>query len=461
MKIDIIIVYQKRYKYGHCVDCVPSITGIHLAAITPPGHEVRVIHQQVQRVNLETDADVIAISFFSGFAEEAYRLARQFRLRGKRVIAGGPHVSFCTGESLQHFDTIVTGEVESVWATVIKDAAKQKLSSLYRGSPDDLKHIPTPRYDLLPDNYVVKKVVQATRGCYYTCSFCSVPRINPGFRMRPVSDVLKDCAYDHFPFWWQRKIVWFWDDNLTANRQYIKKLLKGMVPLKKWWLTQASIDVAWDDNLLDLMKASGCIGIFIGIESFEKDSLIDAQKHQNKLAYYKKAVSKLHKRGICVMAGFIAGFDHDTQKSITKMSQQLLDIGIDVPFLSILTPFCGTQIYEKLKKEGRLIPERGWRFWNGYNVSYYPAKMIPGELLQAHRYLWRRAFSLSHTFKRVLRGFFRLRFGAFCLSLAMNSFYCLKNLRGNIPVDMGAVPETTRQANQSGTPRTSSILSAS
>lgn len=455
MKIDIIIVYQKRYKHGHCVDFVPSLTGIHLAAITPPGHEVRVIHQQVEHINVNTDADVIALSFFSGFAEEAYRLAYEFRIRGKIVIGGGPHVSVCVMESLKHFDSIVTGEAESVWKTVIQDASLHRLLSIYRGTPTDLSRIPVPRYDLLPDNYVVKKVVQATRGCYYSCSFCSVPQINPGYRMRPVQDVLKDCACDKFPFWWQKKLVWFWDDNLTANRRYSKKLFKGMIPLKKWWLTQASIDVAWDDDLLDLMKASGCIGIFIGIESFKMESLADAQKHQNKLAYYKKAVSKLHEKGICVMAGFIAGFDHDTPETIIKMARQLLDTGIDVPFLSILTPFTGTRIYEQLKKEGRLIPDRGWKFRNGYNVSYYPAQMTPGELLRAHRNLWRKSFSLSHTFTRILHGLFRLRFGAFCLSLAMNFFYCLKNIRGNIPVDMGVLPDLNQEAgNVLGFPQT-------
>ena len=100
MKIDVVVVYVRRYKKGHEKDFVPPVTGIHLAAITPDRHQVRVIHQQVEAVSLDTDADVVALSFFSGFAPEAYRLATEFRERGKLVVAGGPHATFSPDEAL-------------------------------------------------------------------------------------------------------------------------------------------------------------------------------------------------------------------------------------------------------------------------------------------------------------------------------------------------------------------------
>lgn len=106
MKIDIIIAYIKRYEFGHEKDFVPPITGIHLAAITPRKHTVRVFHQQVDRIDYDTTADLIALSFFSGFAPAAFELAREFRRRGKTVVAGGPHVTFNIEESLDKFDAI-------------------------------------------------------------------------------------------------------------------------------------------------------------------------------------------------------------------------------------------------------------------------------------------------------------------------------------------------------------------
>ena len=339
MKIDLIIAYVQRYEFGHEKDFVPPITGIHLAAITPAEHQVRLFHQQVDKIDLDTDADVVAISFFSGFAMAAYALAVAFRKRGKIVIAGGPHVTYCQEEALTYFDAIVTGEAENVWPNLLQDIQLGDLKAVYVGTPCDMTDLPTPRYDLLPDKFFIKKVIQATRGCPFSCSFCTVPSLNPGFRLRPIKDVIRDASYDKFKYWWQRKVVWFWDDNLTIKRPYIKRLLNEMIPLKKWWLTQASMDIAKDRELLDLMKTSGCIGVFLGIESFGADSLADANKRQNKIADYKEAVKEIRKRGIAVMAGFIAGFDHDDEESIIAMADRLMDIGIDVPFLSIMTPF--------------------------------------------------------------------------------------------------------------------------
>lgn len=436
MKIDLIIAYVQRYEFGHERDFVPPITGIHLAAITPAEHRVRVFHQQVDQLDMETDAELIAISFFSGFALAAYNLAVAFRKRGKIVVAGGPHVTYCQEEALTYFDAIVTGEAETVWPDLLQDIQRGRLKQVYAGTPCDMNNLPTPRYDLLPDRFFIKKVVQATRGCPFSCSFCTVPSLNPGFRLRPVADVIRDASYDRFSHWWQRKIVWFWDDNLTIRRPYIRQLLTEMIPLKKWWLTQASMDIAKDPELLDLMKASGCIGVFLGIESFGVESLADANKRQNKIAHYKEAVRQIRKRGIAVMAGFIAGFDHDDEQSIIRMADQLMDTGIDVPFLSIMTPFRGTPIYTSLAGEGRILHKKGWNFYNGYNVAFQPKKMSEIQLLQAHRQLWKKSFSPLYAFTRIVRGMFTLRWGAFLLSFFMNAFYCYKRVRKNYPIDM-------------------------
>jgi radical SAM superfamily enzyme YgiQ (UPF0313 family) len=397
---------------------------------------VRVIHQQVEPIPYDSDADVIALSFFSGFAPEAYRIARIFQRKGKTVIAGGPHATFWPDEVLEVCDAVVVGEAESIWKRVMEDAERGTLRPKYYGDPLPLDGLPMPRYDLLPSSFFVPRVVQATRGCPFSCSFCTVKTINPGFRHRPVDEVIRDIEYDDFPHWWQRKLVWFWDDNLTADRAYIKELLRAMIPLKRWWLTQASIDIVKDAQLLDLMQQSGCIGIFLGIESFNQDSLKDANKAQNKAQYYRECIDILHQHGICVMAGLISGFDHDTPASIVNMARQLYDIGVDVPYLSVLTPFKGTALYDRLAAEERLLPDRGWEFYNGYNVAFRPRRMTPRRLLDAHRSLWCIAFSMVYSLKRIWRSLFRLRLGAFLMCTVMNVFYGLKALRGNLPVNM-------------------------
>ena len=439
MKIDVVVVYVRRYQRGHEKDFVPPVTGIHLAAITPARHQVRVIHQQVESVSLDTDADVVALSFFSGFAPEAYRLANEFRARGKLVVAGGPHATFSPDEALQFCDGVVIGEAESVWEEVLDDIENGTHRQRYSGKALPMDDFPTPRYDLLPSSYFVPRVIQATRGCPFQCSFCTVPTLNPGFRVRPVESVLEDIRYDKFKYWWQRKIVWFWDDNLTIKRPWIRELLKRMKPLKRWWLTQASMDIAKDNELLDLMKESGCIGVFFGVESFGEASLKQASKQQNRVDDYRRKIEAVHQRGICVMGGFIAGFDADDSQTIRAMAKQLYGIGIDVPFLSILTPFRGTPDYKRYQDQDRLLEDRGWEHYNGFNVAFQPAKMSPEELLEAHRALWREAFSWHYCLRRIFRAVFRLRLGALLMCTVMNLFYGWKRMCGNEPMDFSQV----------------------
>jgi len=147
------------------------------------------------------------------------------------------------------------------------------------------------------------------------------------------------------------------------------------------------------------------------------------------------------------MAGFIAGFDSDTPESITAMAEQLYHAGVDVPFLSVLTPYPGTPAYTRLAEEGRILSGRGWEFYNGYNVSFQPRHMSPERLLKAHRALWREAFSLKYSLRRIVRSLRRLRFGAFLMCLMMNAFYCLKRLRGNEPLSFDPC---TRHAESGG-----------
>ena len=433
MRIRIIVCYRPRYTRGHLLDFVPPVTGIHLAALTPPEHEVEVIHQQVRAVPVDRDVDLVALSFFSGFAREAYSIAHRYRAIGVTVIAGGPHVSYWVEEALQHVDSVVIGEAEETWPQLLRDFQLGILNSTYKGTAASMVGIPTPRYDLLERRFLVPRVLQATRGCPFTCSFCSVPNFNPGFRVRPIDEVIRDIAESHFAFWWQNKVVWFWDDNLLVRRVWAKQLLRELASLNRWWLTQASIDIVKDTELLDLMQRSGCIGIFLGIESLDDCDLRSVGKFQNHANKYREAIARLHDRGICVMAGFISGFDDQRPETILSTADRLNAIGVDVPFLSILTPFRGTPLYEQLLSSDRILKDRDWPHYNGYNVAFRPAQMTPGQLLDAHRGLWRRAFGPKAVAERIRRGHRQLNRGARWLSFTMNSFYGLKRLTGNFP----------------------------
>lgn len=198
-------------------------------------------------------------------------------------------------------------------------------------------------------------------------------------------------------------------------------------------VAQASIDIVKDPELLDLMERSGCIGIFLGIESLDDADLRSVNKRQNKAAEYRDAVERLHERGICVMAGFISGFDDQTPQTIVATADRLNAVGVDVPFLSILTPFRGTRLYDEHLSDGRILLERDWPHYNGYNVAFRPARMTPEELLGAHRALWKRAFGPKAVAHRLTNAARRLSPGGMMLAGAMNAFYGLKRMSGDLP----------------------------
>ncbi len=439
MKIKIVNCWTSRYRRGD-QHFVPSLTLAHLAALAPDWCEVTLHHEQVCPVDAEQDdadgVNLAALSFPTGFALHAYALADEYRRHGIRVVMGGPHVTFLPQEALRHADAVVIGEAELLWQQVLADFRRGRPQRVYQtDKAHKLAGLPTPRYDLIEPAFTVPHVLQATRGCPYHCKFCATPTINPGFRTRPLDEVIRDIAAPRFAGWLQNKLVWFWDDNLTANRRYAKALLREMMPLRKWWLTQASLDLTEDDELLMLMHDSGCVGVFLGIETLDAEALKSVGKKHNKIEHYHQAIRKLHERGIAVMAGLIIGFDSDTVASVDNLIEQVRALEIDAPFLSILTPYYGTQLYDEMLQARRILLERDWAYYTGYGASYYPAQMTPEELEAAHTRLWRELHSPAAALARWLRGLAQLRPGALVLSTALNGHYGLNRLTGNIPVN--------------------------
>jgi len=435
-KIEIVIVYEDRYRKGHEKAFVPPLTGMHLAALVGERAEVVLRHEKIRPMDPDRpgEADVFFLSTGTGFAPRAYMLADRLRALGRTVVMGGPHVTVWSEEALGHADAVVTGEAEGVMGRLLDDLEAGTLERLYAGSPQPLAGLPVPRYDLLEPEYFVGRVVMATRGCPFGCAFCSTPRLSPGFRTRPVEEVVRDIESSPDRGWHRRRVVWFWDDNLTADRRYAKSLLAEMVPLGKLWVTQASIECTHDDALLGLMADSGCMGVFLGIETLSRENLRTVRKGHNVPSRYVEAIRRLHDHGIAVMAGFLVGFDTETAGDVVAVADHLEEIGVDVPFLSVLTPFGETALRERLEAEGMLIEERGWEYYNGYNVTYRPRRMSPDDLERAHRDLWARSFSTARVARRVAAGARRLGPAGLALSTLMNGYYGLKRARRTGPL---------------------------
>ncbi len=276
-----------------------------VAALTPPGHEVRIVDENVEPLDFDTDCDIVGITFMTALAPRAYEIAREFRRRGKVVVAGGYHATLCPEDAVPHFDALVLGDAAGAWERLLADVQEQKLERVYRGVSGAI-HTPVPRRDLLARtarHYATINAVQAGRGCRHNCRYCSVTVFHGrAYHPRPVEEVVDELRSlpRHFIFV---------DDNIIAKRDYALALFRAMTPLRKRWVSQCSILIADDSELLQWAEAAGCCGLFIGLETSSNENLAAMNKQFNRGESYDTRLRRIRRAGIAVTAGMIVGLD--------------------------------------------------------------------------------------------------------------------------------------------------------
>lgn len=347
-----------------------------VAAETPPGHSVRILDEQIDEIPWNAPVDLVGITCMTALAPRAYAIADRFRRRGVRVVLGGMHPTFRPEEALRHADAVVAGEAEGVWARVVADAAAGRLGGVYRAAaPADLSALrPMPRHLLDKRRYATVHAIQATRGCPHRCAFCSVSAFCGGEqRRRPAADVAAEAAGVPGGFFM------FVDDNLTADRDYALELFWRLAPLGKRWMTQSTLAIAEDEELTAAAARAGCIGLFVGLETFSERALEAMHKGFNRVEQYRERIRTLHERGIGVEAGIVFGFDGDDAGVFGRTLRLLDELEIDLIQASIFTPLPGTPQFDAMAER---ITDRDWAHYDFHHVVFEPAGM-PAEALQA------------------------------------------------------------------------------
>lgn len=401
-----------------------------VAALTPPGHEVRICDENVEPVDLEEDADLVGISFMTALAPRAGALAAEFRRRGRLVVAGGYHPTLCPDETAAHFDAVVVGDAEGLWPQLLRDAAAGRLQSIYRhDGMVALDHQPPPRRELTwktARHYATTAAVQATRGCPHSCTYCSVTAFHHAkHRCRPVDEVVAEVRA--LP---SRGFI-FVDDNLIADPGYAKKLFQALIPLRKHWVSQGSLLIADDPELLALAAAAGCIGLFVGIESGDPANLAAVGKEMNATASLAGRVAAIRRSGIGVIAGIIVGLDHDSPGVFESTRRLLADLRVDAVQVNILTPLPGTPLHAEFAAAGR-ITDRDYAHYDFRHVVIRPAGMTAGELQDGADWLYAQFYRLDRCLFRFARAVRTLGLKAAWLSLRLGLTYRYDNLREGI-----------------------------
>ena len=374
------------------------LSSLYVAAAMPPEVETRILDEEVEPVDFDSDADLIGISFMTFNAPRAYEIADRFRQeKGKTVILGGYHPTFMPDEAIAHADGVCIGEAEPNVPRMVEDFIAGRLQPFYRCGLADLGSLRPLNRGLLPRGpYLWADAMQATRGCRQRCTFCSIASFfGNRFRTRPVAHVIDELGS-------LGKRILFMDDNLTSQSDYAKDLFAGMVPLGKRWYSQCSIQIAEDDELLRLAARSGCGGLFIGLESLSQDNLRAWRKSFSRARDYKRAIRKLHDAGIAVYAGIVFGYDWDTTEVFRETLEFLLDANVDALQATILTPFPGTPLFETMEREGRIV-ERDWSHYDFRHVVIEPQRMSREALQAGHDWVLASFYSSRSILTRVTR----------------------------------------------------------
>jgi len=382
-----------------------------IAACTPKDVEIAIVDEYIEEIDYSIKVDAVALSAKTSCVSRAYNVADEFRKRGTKVIMGGIHASLRPDEAAEHADCVVTGEAEALWPIVVADLKAGTLKSRYDadGFPP-MDAIPHPAWDASPYDEYLMHQIQTTRGCPFRCKFCSVPDISgQDFRFKPVANVLSEIA--SIPMGggpiMKGRPMYVVDDNFISRTRYTKELLEAMIPVYKAgkmpsWSAETTLNVAMDEEMLDLFRDAGCATLIIGFESISEATLNEMDKPVNFSLTYQEAVRRIHSRGITIVGNFIVGFDTDTLAVFKQTRDFIQETGIIYPFFSILTPMPGTKLHEEVKAEGRLDHFK-WDLYDTRHVVFEPTHMTREQLMDGYVWLYEQCYGTNALFERLER----------------------------------------------------------
>lgn len=390
----------------------PSLAAPYIAGIiTKFVDHIQIVDLAVQNLDINNiDADIAMLTTTMGQSDQIFEVAEKLKNKGLTIMMGGPHVTLA-----YEFDSrikqiphcVILGNGENSLPIAIQDYKDGCLKKLYNLPISTLKGIPFSRLDLLDHTkYYSSTVIIGTRNCPNKCKYCSIRYLyGEDYLKRPVDEIIEEIKYQTSRpglSWLDRKLITFWDDNPAGDLDWFCELLEKMIPLKKWWLSQMCLNIGNHKDVLKLMHASGCKGIFVGLESVSKESLASQNKaNVNIVDDYKKLAKNILNEKISIVAATMYGFDQDTKESLFKDTLKVLtDMGVTIMQAHIVTPYPHSEYFHTLQEENRLITTDA-KYYNGYTIVHKPTKISPYELQKGFIEIRKKFYSLPCTIKRL------------------------------------------------------------
>ena len=372
-----------------------------LGALTPRDIELRFYDDRIEEIPFDEPTDLVAMTVETYTARRACQIASEYRKRRVPVVMGGFHPSLCPDEAARFAETVVIGEAERLWPRVLDDYRHGTPGKIYQESARPALNGLLPRRDIFAGKrYLPLGLVEAGRGCAMPCEFCAIQSVYHATHQRRPLDTI---AAEVDGLRRSRRLFFFVDDNLALHAGAAKELLRALIPMRIRWLGQLSITAAQDEELLELLRRSGCAGVLIGFESLDQENLAAMNKQFNLgVGFYEQAMANLRRHGIGVFGTFVFGYGRETPATIAQALAFAQEQGFYLAAFNHLVPFPGTPLYRRLAEEGRLLKPQWWldpeyRF---NEVAFRPAAMEPAELRESCLAARRAFYSPGHTWQR-------------------------------------------------------------
>jgi radical SAM superfamily enzyme YgiQ (UPF0313 family) len=377
-----------------------------LAALCPNDWQIEIIDENIEPVPQTTTADIVGICGMGVQFPRQRELLAYYRGLGRTVVAGGSYASLCPEEYVELADTVVAGEAEYVWKEFCRDFANGTPKALYHETGTvDIRDSPTPRFDLLKLDAYSNVTIQFSRGCPFRCEFCDIivmfgrrPRVKSLEQIKLELDQLRRFG---------ARSVFFVDDNLIGNRREAKELLRFLGRYQQdhdyaFSLgTEASLDMAQDEELLGLFRTANFGWVFIGIETTDPASLKETGKTQNLREDILTSVQRIYAYGIDVLGGFIIGFDTDTVETFDLQYRFITESGIQSAMIGLLMALPRTPLHARMVREGRLTGIERHANNTGPVTNITPKNMSMEAMVEAYLALYHRLLTGSEIGRRI------------------------------------------------------------